>query len=169
MAHPRRILGGEMDDELWRWIWLVAALGFAGGEIALGGSFFLLPFAVGAGLASLVSFLGADPWVGWAVFVAFSAVGVAAAYPLRRRLDRDQPQDGIGARRLLGQAATVLEVIPGGPSASGLVRVGREDWRAESADGSPIEAGTTVKVVDVRGTRVVVHPQPPQPTREVGP
>jgi membrane protein implicated in regulation of membrane protease activity len=157
-----------MDDDLWRWIWLLAALGFAAGEIALGGSFFLFPFALGAGLAALVSFLGADPWVGWAVFVIASAAGVALAYPLRKRLDREEPQDGIGARRLLGQPATVLQAIPSGPSESGLVRVGREEWRAESADGTAIAVGATVKVVEVRGTRVVVYPQVSPTPPEVG-
>jgi len=98
-----------------------------------------------------------------------SAAGVGLAYPLRHRLDRDQPQDGIGSRRLVGQAATVLELVSGGAVDSGLVRVGREEWRAESADGQPIPAGTTVKVVDVRGTRVVVFPQSPPAAPEVGP
>jgi len=36
------------------------------------------------------------------------------------------------------------------------VRVGREEWRAESTDGSPIPTGSQVRVADVRGTRVVV-------------
>jgi membrane protein implicated in regulation of membrane protease activity len=93
---------------------------------------------------------------------------VGLAYPLRRRLDREQPQDGIGSRRLVGEAGTVLELVPGTPTASGLVRVGREEWRAESADGRPIEPGTTVKVVEVKGTRVVVFPQSLPPAPEVG-
>jgi membrane-bound ClpP family serine protease len=37
--------------------------------------------------------------------------------------------------------------------------VGREQWRAESLDGSPIPEGAFVKVVEVRGTRLIVHPQ----------
>jgi membrane protein implicated in regulation of membrane protease activity len=157
-----------MDAELWRWIWLVAAIVFLAGEVATGGSFFLFPFAIGAGIASIASFLGAEPWVGWTLFVLASAAGVGLAYPLRHRLDRDQPQDGIGSRRLVGQPATVLELVSGGTDDSGLVRVGREEWRAESADGQPIPPGTTVKVVDVRGTRVIVFPQSP-PAPEVGP
>jgi membrane-bound ClpP family serine protease len=36
--------------------------------------------------------------------------------------------------------------------------VGREEWRAETADGSPVAAGSTVRVVDMRGTRLVVWP-----------
>ena len=39
----------------------------------------------------------------------------------------------------------------------GLVRVHREEWRAESVDGSGIAAGAVVKVVEQRGTRLVVN------------
>jgi membrane protein implicated in regulation of membrane protease activity len=52
----------------------------------------------------------------------------------------------------------VLQDIGAGPDGSGLVRVGREDWRAQSLDGSAIAAGAVVRIVEVRGTRVVVHP-----------
>jgi membrane protein implicated in regulation of membrane protease activity len=150
-----------MDSpETWRWIWLAAAMAFTVGEMATAGSFFLLPFGLGALVASILAFVGVDVGWTWVAFIGVSGIGLAALYPLRKRLDRGEPQDGIGARRLLGQAAAVLEVIPGGPAETGLVRVGREEWRAESLDGQPIAAGTLVKVVEVRGTRVVVYPQP---------
>jgi membrane-bound ClpP family serine protease len=40
----------------------------------------------------------------------------------------------------------------------GLVRVDREEWRAESVDGAVIAQGATVRVADVQGTRLVVSP-----------
>jgi len=46
-----------------------------------------------------------------------------------------------------------------GPNDPGLVRLDREEWRADSADGSVIEPGARVRVVEVRGTRVLVVPQ----------
>jgi membrane protein implicated in regulation of membrane protease activity len=147
------------SPEVWRWVWLVATVAFAGGEIAVAGSFFLLPFAIGAAVACVLAFLDVGVAWQWLAFVGVSALSLLALFPLRRRLDRGAPQDGIGARRLLGQPATVLEALPGGPAATGLVRVGREEWRAESLDGTSIPAGAVVKVVEVRGTRVVVFPQ----------
>jgi membrane protein implicated in regulation of membrane protease activity len=145
-----------MDDpEVWRWVWLVAAFAFAAGEIATAGSFVLLPFAAGALVASLLAFLGVDVVVELIAFLAVSVACLLALYPLRKRLDRAEPQDGIGARRLLGQPAVVLADV-GSALAPGMVRVGREEWRAESLDGTTLTAGTPVKVVDVRGTRVVV-------------
>lgn len=147
-----------MDDpDSWLWVWLWGALFFALGEIATPVTFFLLPFAVGALLAALMAFLDVGLAFEWAVFVLGSLAAFLALRPVARRLDRQGIDDGIGARRLLGQEATVLEDIPGtGDQGLGLVRVGREEWRAESTDGRPIPSGAQVRVADVRGTRVVV-------------
>lgn len=148
-----------MDQpETWRWIWLITAAVFAGGEMAAAGSFFLGPFALGAMIAAVLAFLDIGLAGQWLAFVAVSFGSFAALRPLARRLDQGQPSDGIGARRLIGQPATVLEGIPGGPHELGLVRVHREEWRAESVDGDPIDAGSVVQVVEQRGTRLVVSP-----------
>jgi membrane protein implicated in regulation of membrane protease activity len=40
---------------------------------------------------------------------------------------------------------------------TGVIRLEREQWRAESADGKPIEAGTVVQVLRIDGTRAVVE------------
>lgn len=147
-----------MDDpELWRWIWLAGVGVFTLGEIAVAGSFFLLPFAAGSLAAAIAAFAGAAIGVQWVLFVVVSALGAAGLVPLRRRLDRAEPQDGIGSRRLLGQEAVVIAAIAAGPGVTGTVRLGREEWRAESVDHRPLAAGSVVKVVDVRGTAVVVR------------
>jgi membrane protein implicated in regulation of membrane protease activity len=138
---------------------LLGALFFAVAEMATPVSFFALPFAVGALAAALVSFLDINLAIEWAVFVSGSLASFLALRPVARRLDRAGTDDGIGARRLLGAEATVLEDIPGpGDLGLGLVMVGREEWRAESTDGTPIPSGAQVRVADVRGTRVVVSP-----------
>ena len=94
----------------------------------------------------------------WVAFVAVSVAAVVATRPLARRLDFDSPSEGIGARRWIGQTATVIEAIPPGAQETGLVRLGREQWRAESLEGIAIDPGTVVKVVDLTGTRLVVWP-----------
>jgi membrane protein implicated in regulation of membrane protease activity len=76
--------------------------------------------------------------------------------PLARRLDRDEGSDGIGSRRLIGKLGTVLEAIE--PDHLGMVRIDREEWRAETADHSSLPAGTPVQVTQVEGTRVIVTP-----------
>jgi membrane protein implicated in regulation of membrane protease activity len=141
--------------EEWRWIWLVATAVFAIGEMATPGSFFLAPFAVGALVASILAFLGVSVGVEWVVFLAVSIATLAALRPVARRLDRNARDHGVGARRLVGSRATVLLDIPG-DAELGMVRVDREEWRAQSTDGSPIAAGTVVRVAEVQGTRVIV-------------
>jgi membrane protein implicated in regulation of membrane protease activity len=143
--------------EQWRWIWLVAAFVFAVGEMATPGSFFLFPFAVGALVAALLAFADVGLTVEWIAFVAVSVAAVVAFRPVARRLDLTGHDHGIGSRRLIGQTATVLREIPGAGEL-GLVRIDREEWRAESLDGSLIPSGAAVKVAEVHGTRVVVAP-----------
>jgi len=146
------------DPEVWRWIWLAAAVVFLLGEMFAFGSFFLLPFAIGAVVAAILAFAGVGVGWEWLAFVVVSIASLACLYPLRHRLDRARPAEGIGSRRLIGQPALVLEPVPAGPSELGLVRVGREEWRDESRDGRALPAGTNVRVVDVQGTRVIVWP-----------
>jgi len=146
------------DPEVWRWIWLATAVVFLLGEMFAFGSFFLLPFAIGAAVAAILAFAGVAVGWEWLAFVVVSIGSLACLYPLRHRLDRARPAEGIGSRRLIGQPALVLQEVPAGPSELGLVRVGREEWRAESRDGRALPAGTNVRVVDVQGTRVIVWP-----------
>lgn len=158
-----------MDDpETWRWVWLAAAVAFGLGEMASAGSFFLAPFAIGAVIAALVSFFGAPIGVGWLLFLLGSGATFAALRPVARRLDASTRTPlGVGAGRLVGQRGIVLTEVPEGPDEVGMVRVGREEWRAQSVDESAIEPGTQVSVIEVRGTRLVVFPiglpLPPRP------
>jgi membrane protein implicated in regulation of membrane protease activity len=145
-----------MDSpEDWRWVWIIATAVFAIGELTSPGSFFLLPFAIGALVATVLAFLDVDIVVEWLVFVGVSLAVLAALRPMAHRLNRSVDDTGIGSRRLLGQAAVVVREIPTGGDV-GLVRVDREMWRAQSTDGSAIPTGTAVRVADVQGTRVIV-------------
>jgi membrane protein implicated in regulation of membrane protease activity len=144
------------SPETWRWIWVVMAVTFALGEIAVAGSFFLLPFAIGAAVAALLGFAGASVAIEWLAFVAVSGAASAVLIPLGRHLDRRSPHASVGASRWVGREAIVLRDIPGDPGATGLVRLDREEWRAESLMRTPIRAGSTVLVNRVDGTRLVV-------------
>ena len=150
-----------MDSpEQWRWLWLAAAAVFAIGEMATPGSFFLATFAAGAFVAALLAFAGVSVTVEWIVFVAVSVVVLALLRPLARRLDRDALDHGVGSRRLVGRPATVVGAIPAGDEI-GMVRIDREQWRAQSIDGTAIPAGVAVRVADVQGTRLIVAPLDP--------
>ena len=146
------------STELWRWIWLGSGVLFSVGEIAVAGTFFLLPFGVGAFAAAVVAFASTSVTASWIVFVAVSVAAFATLVPLGRRLNRStgQSREAIGANRWEGRRGVVLEEIPAGPGSTGLVRVDREEWRAESLGDGPVPAGSEVMVVRVDGTRLVV-------------
>ena len=146
-----------MDEpESWRWIWLVAAVFFGVGEMLTPGAFFMAPFAIGALVAAILAFADVSVAAQWLAFLGFSIVSFAALRPIARRLDQEGTSDGVGSRRLVGRSGTVLEAIE--PGHLGLVRIEREEWRAESTDREPVPSGTPVRVTDVEGTRVVVTP-----------
>lgn len=149
---------GLVDDpDSWRWIWLGGTLFLAVGELATPGMFFMLSFAIGAAVACVLAFAGVDVAIEWLAFVAASAAALAALVPLGRRMAAAE-QTAVGATRWAGRRAVVLEPISAGPHATGLVRVEREQWRAESADGTAIGEGKTVQVLRVDGTRLIVGP-----------
>jgi len=144
-----------MEQELWRWLWTGLAVVMGIGEIFTAG-FFLLPFAIGAAAAGVLAWVGASVLAQWLVFFGVSVV--ALAY-LRRYIDRqdegDQPR--VGANRWVGSSGIVLEEIDP-DTASGMVRVENEEWRATSLHRVTIPAGSRIEVRDVRGARLVVEP-----------
>jgi membrane protein implicated in regulation of membrane protease activity len=147
------------EPENWRWIWLAATVGLAVAELAVPGTFFLVSFAVGALIACILAFFDVNIGVQWLSFAIGSGIALAALVPIGRRMNTAPGITGVGATRLDGRRAVVLADIPAGPHETGMVRVEREEWRAESASGIPIAAGTVVTVVRVDGTRLVVTPE----------
>ena len=144
----------ESDDVI-KIVWVVLALVAALAEIFVPG-FFLLPFGLGAGIAAVVAFAGGPFWLQLVVFIVSSVVIFAALRPVARRLNRVDDPRGVGANRLLHEPGVVTNRL--GPDDPGMVRVDREEWRAEAAGDVVLEVGTRVTVIEVRGTRVIVAP-----------
>jgi membrane protein implicated in regulation of membrane protease activity len=153
------------SSSTWQWIWLGAAALFAVSELAVPGTFFMISFAAGAAAAAIAAFLGLDVAITWIVFVGVTVLALVLLLPLARRIDRnhDPAGRGEGADRWVGRRAVVIEDVPAGVHATGMVRIEREEWRAESVDGSTLPTGTEVTVLRVDGTRVVVRPMDPAP------
>jgi membrane protein implicated in regulation of membrane protease activity len=141
----------DMDNETWRWIWVGAALFLGFAEMVTAG-FFMLPFAVGAVAAAILAFTGVEPAVQLVVFIGVSIVSLVVLQRFVRSGDENQPT--VGANRFVGQRARVIEALDP-TTGSGRVRMDTELWRA-IADG-PIAEGTEVRIIDVRGTRLVVE------------
>ena len=139
-------------------IWLVAACILGIGEMHSGG-FYLLPFAVGAGLAALVSLLGVGAVLSAIVFVVASVIVFGALRPVAQRHRRLPPSIRTGAAALVGRPALVLERIANDEGV-GCVKIdGGEVWTARSYDDDEvINAGERVEVVEIRGaTALVMH------------
>jgi len=139
------------------WIlWLVAACLLGVGEMHQGG-FYLLPFALGAALAAVVSLLGVGALLSVIVFLAASAIIVLTLRPVARRHRRLPPAIRTGAAALVGRPAMVLERIANDEGV-GCVRIdGGEVWTARSLDDDEvIEAGERVEVVDIKGATALV-------------
>ena len=125
----------------------------------MAGSFFLLPFAIGAIVAAVVAALVTSPIWSWIAFIIGSVAAFVAMRPLARRLDANMPDAaGIGANRLLGAVGVVLSPISATPGDAGMVRVGTEEWRADTPAGMALAAGTKIRVIEVLGTRLLVEP-----------
>jgi membrane protein implicated in regulation of membrane protease activity len=140
------------------WIlWLVAAAAFGVGEMHTGG-FYLLPFAVGAALAALLSLLGVGLLLSAVAFFVVSLLVIAALRPVAHRHRRLPPPIRTGAAALVGRRAMVLERIVNDEGV-GCVRIeGGEVWTARSFDDEVIEAGQRVEVVDIKGATALVMP-----------
>lgn len=144
---------------VWAFIWLAVTATFGVGEILVAGSFFLLPFAVGALLAAIASFIGAPVVAGWLIFIVGSIAAFLAMKPLAKRLDISLPNPtGTGANRLVGDIGLVATEIPRGTATPGIIKIGGEEWRAEGRDGMGLAAGMEVRIIEVKGTRVIVEP-----------
>jgi membrane protein implicated in regulation of membrane protease activity len=159
-----------VDAGDWVWIWLGVAVVFAFLELITPFLFFMISFAAGAALAALGALLDVGVGLQWGLFLGGSVVALAILVPVGRRIAHAEPEgDEIpeGSARWVGRTAVVLEAIPAGPHATGLVRLERGKWRAETDSDAGIPVNTEVEVLAVRGTRLVVAPPDPrQPAPE---
>jgi len=136
-------------------IWLVAACVLGVGEMHQGG-FYLAPFALGAGLATVVALLGVGALLSAVVFLAASGIVFGALRPVARRHRRLPPSIRTGAAALVGKRALVLERIAN-EEGVGCVKIDGEVWTARSyEEDAVIDAGERVEVVEIRGATALV-------------
>jgi membrane protein implicated in regulation of membrane protease activity len=136
------------------WIWVVLCALFIIGEVFTAG-FYLFPFAVGTGVAAILSIVGVAGWIQWLAFIVISSALVVSS---RRLVDRftKEPPERVNVDRLVGEVGLVIEPIE--PVAdSGRVRVKKDECRAESADNSRIEKNARVRVLRIEGAHLVVE------------
>jgi len=120
---------------------LTAALGLLGGAALLT-----------AGLAALGLPLPAQ----FVVFTVGAVAGIVLVRPIARRHQAPQPER-FGVDALVGKQARVLREVSGH---DGRVRIEGEEWSARSYDEAlVIPPGTTVDVMEIRGSVALVYPR----------
>jgi membrane protein implicated in regulation of membrane protease activity len=139
-------------------VWVVVACILGIGEMHTG-AFYMLPFAIGAALAAVVSLLGVGALLAVLVFVFASALVFGALRPVARRHRRLPPAIRTGAAALVGRRATVLERIANDEGVGCVKIEGGEVWTARSYDEDEvIDVGERVEVVEIKGaTALVMH------------
>lgn len=142
------------EQGFWIAVWLIAAGILAVGEMLTAG-FFLLPFAIGAAAAGVLALANVAP--GFQI-VTFVVVSVVSLWMLQQFARKDVHGEliPVGAARYIGSTAIVREPIS--RFSTGWVKMGTEDWRATTDDEIEIGVDTVVRVVEVRGARLVVEP-----------
>jgi membrane protein implicated in regulation of membrane protease activity len=137
-------------------VWLIAAGGFAAGEMHFATGFYLAPFALGAAVATVASLAGLGALVSLLCFIAVALLTLAFVRPIALRHMRVPPRLRTGAAALIGKQAVVLERIAN-DEGMGSVRIDGEVWTARSYnDDDVIERGTRVDVVDIKGATALV-------------
>jgi membrane protein implicated in regulation of membrane protease activity len=136
-------------------IWLVAGVVLAIAELFTL-DFVLIMLAGGAFGAAIAGLFGASVPVQVLVFAVVSALGLVTVRPaIKRRLHRDSEPAIMGVEALPNSEATVVEEVAEG---RGMVKIGGELWSARPFDaGQVIDAGDTVRVVEVRGATALVR------------
>ena len=146
---------------MWLWaVWLIGGLVLVGIEIHTQ-AFFAIFLALGAFAATIVTAVGQPVWVSALVFAGVAIVGIILLRPTLHRLSERH----LGPRltlpgasdNLVGQQALTLDAV-GDEHHPGHARLGNERWLAFTPDARTLAPETPVRVVDVRGTTLVVMP-----------
>ncbi|MEO6571365.1 MAG: NfeD family protein [Ilumatobacteraceae bacterium] len=160
-----------IDLNVWPWIWLGTAVLFALVELTLvGGSFIVLPFAVSAFIAAILAFYDVAVEIQWAVFVFGGAVLFALMYRWAQKFMKSHTMEpGVGADRLVGMHGTIITAThPDDHDRRGRVSIDGETWGVVDPD-REFDIGQKVRVVAMKGTRVVVTALAPEPTLDNAP
>ena len=141
-----------MGIKIW-WIWMAIAAFFVIAEIFTMG-FALLWFGIGAAAAGILALIGFG--LGWqlASFIVISGVLFAVSRSFAEKFTKKQPP-GVGADRFVQEKGVVTEEIDNIKN-TGRVRIGKDDWRADSDTDEVIPTGSMVEVTRVDGTHLVV-------------
>lgn len=112
-------------------------------------------FALGALCALISTLLGAPVWLQVVWFVIISVAALVLTRPLVKKYINAKTH-ATNADRVIGSRAVVKERIDA-LAGTGAVLADGKMWSARSADGSVIEAGSIVTVLEIQGVKLIVE------------
>jgi len=137
-------------------VWLIAAGGFAVGEMHFSTGFYLAPFALGATVAAIAALAGTGAIISLVCFIAVALMALTLLRPIAASHMQVPPRLRTGTAALVGKQAIVLERIAN-VEGMGSIKIDGEVWTARSYnDDDVIERGTRVDVVDIKGATALV-------------
>lgn len=136
------------------WIWLGAIVLFGAVEGATA-SLVSIWFVAGAAVALIAAILNVSMGTQFAIFLAVSAVALAATRPLVRKMKSGNPV-ATNLDRVIGQAGKVTETVDN-ENATGAVYVDGKTWTARSADGTVLPEGSLVTISRMEGVKLFVE------------
>ena len=141
---------------LWQ-LWAIVAVALMALELT-SGDLYLLCFGVGALITALAAAVTGSFTLQLGLWVLLS---VACLFTLRpvalRYLHRDEPNRVSNADAIIGRTGSVSQASAA--NGHGRVALDGDDWKAQSADGQPIAAGTRVRIVGRESIIVTVTPE----------
>jgi len=144
-------------DRIIPFVWVGLAVLFLVGEMLTEG-FALMWFGIGAAVGAVFAFLRLPFWSQILVALVVSGVLFALSRVFFKKVTQGASKEGVAADRMIGKTGVVIEPIDT-LTGKGKVRVAKEEWRADSFDEKPIEAGTVVEVIRLEGVHLVVKPK----------
>ena len=112
-------------------------------------------FAIGAAAACVTSLFTDSIVIQVIVFVAVSAIALAATRPLVKKM-KDRKSEATNADRYIGKKAIVITEIDN-DKPQGMVKVDNEKWTARSVSGEKIPQGEAVTVTAIEGVKLMVE------------
>ena len=137
------------------WIWLGIIVAAVIGEAA-GPALVSIWFAGGGAVALVAALLGAQLWLQILLFLAVSAVLLAATRPLAKKYVTGRTQ-ATNVDRIIGMTCRVTESIDNSVG-QGSVYVDGKPWTARTESGEPVAEGETVEILRIEGVKVIVRP-----------
>lgn len=138
-------------------IWLIiAGVCFVIEMMTVG--FLVFWFGVGALLTTIVSLIFPDNIVlQTSIFVVSSTLLIFLTKPLVKKLSKSDKKIATNAYSVIGKKGIVTQDI-NETHGVGQIKVAGEVWSAKTTDGSIIEKGTQIEVINIDGVKAVVEP-----------